>query len=187
MEPRASLARYARSAPLGILLLCLHLPACGGESQVASAPPEAARTSIAGTYRVQGLTTVIGSDASRAISGTLIVAQEGEAYTATFDLQTDYPAPGGAVRADVIGTADGTIEGTALEGTARTQIVAARVPGLDPGFTLVPPSFGVRVVSTARGTVNDDGSIEFQLENRAAEGEEYTPTRTVVRGVRAPD
>lgn len=179
----ASRASLARSAQASLLLLVLLLPACGGDPEVSAAPP-AGPASISGTYRVEGLTTVIGADLSREISGTVILVQEGDAYTATFDLETDYPGPDGALPAEVVGTAEGTIDGTSILGTASTQIVASRVPGIDPGFTLIPPSFGVRVVSTTEGTVKEDGSIELQLENRGAEGEEYVPTRTRVKGVR---
>jgi hypothetical protein len=52
---------------------------------------------------------------------------------------------------------------------------------------MVPPSFGVRVVSNATGEVKPDGSLEFIMENRGAEGEDYIPTRTVVKGIRAQD
>jgi hypothetical protein len=45
----------------------------------------------------------------------------------------------------------------------------------------------VRLLSTAVGTVKDDGSIEFELENRGVEGEDYIPTRTRVTGARIVD
>jgi hypothetical protein len=181
MVPRALLARSPQALlPLLPLLL---LPACG-EPQVSAPPPDDAVPHIAGTYRVEGITTVIGTELSREISGTVILAQEGGEYTATFDLATNYPGPDGALPAEVVGTGEGRIQGSSLKGTASTQIVASRVPGLDPGFTLVPPSFGVRVVSTAEGTVQGDGTLAFQLENRGAEGEDYVPTRTTVTGVR---
>ena len=185
MASRVPLARPAgaRALLLGLVLL----PACGEQPSVSAAPAETVPASIAGTYQVEGITAVIGSDMRREISGTVILAQEGSTYTATFDLDTDYPGPDGALPADVIGTAEGTIEGSVLAGTAKTQIVASRIPGIDPGFLLVPPSFGIRVVSTAQGEIKPDGSIEFQLENRAAEGEEYVPTRTRVTGVRIVD
>lgn len=168
-----------------LLLASLLLPACG-PSEV-SAPPPDEKPEISGMYRVRGLTTVIGTNQSREISGTVILVQNGSSYTATFDLKTNYPGPDGALRADVIGTGEGRIEGSSLKGSTQTQILASRVPGLDPGFTLVPHSFGVRVVSNAEGTIKSDGSLEFHLENRGAKGEAYIPTRTSVTGVRVPE
>ena len=87
----------------------------------------------------------------------------------------------------MVGTGGGTISGNALEGTAKTQIVASRIPGIDSQFTLVPPSFGVRILSSSVGTLNDDGTITLEIENRGAEGESYIPTKTTVRGVRRTD
>lgn len=185
MASRESLVRSALALPL--LLCLLLLPACGEEAQVSAPPSDAAPVEIAGTYRVEGLTTVIGTDLSREISGTVVLAQEGTTYTASFELETDYPGPDGALPAEVVGTGKGRIQGSALVGTARTQIVASRVPGLDPGFTLVPATFGVRILSTAVGTVTDDGRIEFEIENRGAEGEDYIPTVTNVTGQRLLD
>jgi hypothetical protein len=52
---------------------------------------------------------------------------------------------------------------------------------------LIPASFGVRIVSNSVGTLNDDGSITLQIENRGAEGESYIATRTTMRGVRRAD
>jgi len=117
----------------------------------------------------------------------VILVQDGASYTATFDLETNYPGPDGEVPAEVVGDGEGTITGNTLDGTLRTQIVASRVPGLDSHFIMVPPAFGVRVVSNATGEVKPDGSLELTMENRGAEGEDYIPTRTVVKGVRTKD
>lgn len=184
MASRESLRRSAL-APL-LLIFPVLLPACG-EPEDSAPAPEVEPASIAGKYRVEGLTTVIGTELSREIAGLLILVQDGTSYTATFDLDTDYPGPDGAVPADVVGTGKGRIQGSALVGTAKTQIVASRVPGLDPSFTMVPPTFGVRVLSTAVGTVEPDGRIEFEIENHGAEGEDYIPTITRVKGERLTD
>ncbi len=170
-----------------ILLLAGSL-ACGGEPEVATRPPDASPASVAGTYEFEGVTAVIGhEDQSRKISGTVVMTQEGSSWAASFELETLYPGPDGPVPAQVVGTGGGAISGSELEGSAETQIVASRVPGIDSHFTLIPATFGVRIVSTSVGTVNDDGSITLQIENRAAEGESYIPTKTTVRGVRRPD
>lgn len=184
MASRDSHSRSALALPL--LLSLLLLPACG-EPQVSAPPPDGDPTSVAGRYQVEGLTTVIGTDLSREIAGIVILVQDGSAYTASFELETDYPGPDGVLPAEVVGTGKGRIQGSALVGTMRTQIVASRVPGLDPGFMMVPPTFGVRVLSTAVGTVQPDGRIEFEIENRGAEGEDYIPTVTKVAGQRLVD
>jgi hypothetical protein len=171
------------------LVVGLALAACGQEAgeQAGAAPEPTGPAQVAGMYKVKGLTTVIGTDNSREISGNVILAQDGASYTATFDLETMYPGPDGEVPAEVVGDGEGTITGNKLDGTLRTQIVSSRVPGLDPHFTLVPSTFGVRVVSNGTGELKPDGTLEFTMENRGAEGEDYIPTRTVVKGVRAKD
>lgn len=170
-----------------ILLLAGSL-ACGGDPEVATRPPDASPVSLAGTYRVEGVTTVIGrEELTREISGTVVMTQEGGDWAASFELETLYPGPDGPLPAQVVGTGQGTISGRELKGSAKTQIVASRIPGIDSQFILVPPSFGVRIVSTSVGTVNEDGSISLEIENRGAEGEDYIPTRTTVRGVRRAD
>lgn len=174
---------------LTALVLALALAACGQEAgeQAAPAAEETGPAQVAGMYKVKGLTTVIGTENSREISGNVILAQDGAKYTATFDLETMYPGPDGEVPAEVVGDGKGTITGNTLAGVLTTQIVASRVPGLDAHFIMVPPSFGVRVLSTATGELKPDGSLEFIMENRGAEGEDYIPTRTVVKGVLAQD
>jgi len=171
-----------------VLLFLAGSLACGGEPEVATRPPDASPAALSGTYRIEGLTTVIGhEDQSREISGTVVMTQEGDTWAASFELETLYPGPDGPLPAQVVGIGGGTISGNALEGAAETQIVASRVPGIDSQFTLIPASFGVRIESTSVGTVNDDGSITLEIENRPAEGESYIPTRTTVRGVRRAD
>lgn len=173
---------------LSALLVCLSLAACGQEAERAAPDPQAAPEQplqISGMYKVKGLTTVIGTDQSREIHGSLILAQDGDTWTATFDLETMYPGPDGEVPAEVVGNGGGKLVGNRLEGTAKTQIVASRVPGLDSHFIMVPPAFGVRIVSEGTGELKPDGTLEFTMENRGAEGEEYVPTRTTVSGVRS--
>jgi hypothetical protein len=176
--------------PLAILpaLLALAVVACGSESaqtpDVATSAAASGPADIAGMFRVKGTTKVVGTDAEREIAGTVTLQQEGSAYTATFSLETLYPGPDGPLPAEVVGTGEGTVEGNNLVGTARTQIVASRIPGIDPSFSLIPPTFGVKIVSSAIGELRENGEIQFEIENRAAEGERYIPTRTVVSGGR---
>lgn len=172
---------------LPALLVGLALAACSQEADVAAPAPSSEPAQISGMYKVKGTTIVVGTEHSREIWGNVILVQDGASYTATFDLETNYPGPDGEVPAEVVGDGEGSITGNTLDGTLRTQIVASRVPGLDAHFIMVPPAFGVRVVSDATGEVKPDGSIQFTMENRGAEGEDYIPTRTVVKGVRAQD
>jgi hypothetical protein len=161
------------------------LAACGSEVQTPAPVATAGPVQLAGTYEVRGSTRVVGASETREIEGTVILAQEGDAYTATFNLQTLYPSEGGPVTAEVIGRGDGTIAGRSLEGSARTQILASRVQGLDPKFTLVPPAFSVRIVSSTRGEIKPDGRLSIEIESKGAEGErEYVPTHTTLHGRR---
>ncbi len=185
MASRASLAPSVQA--LSLLLPMLLLAACGGESQVSEQATDGEPANVAGTWKVEGLTTVIGQEVSREIAGTVVLTQDGTSYSASFELETDYPSPDGTVPAQVVGTGQGRVRGSTMAGSAQTQIVASQVPGIDPGFTMVPATFGVRVRSTAVGELRRDGSIEFELENQGAEGERYVPTRTRVTGVRIAD
>ncbi len=133
-------------------------------------------------YRVEGTTTVKGTGMEREIKGTVILAQEGNRYTSTFSLETTFPTEEGPIQADVIGKGEGRVEGTSLQGTAETQIVMASVPGIDSGFAFVPRYVGPRIVSTAMGQLEKDGTLLIEIESNPAEGEDYVPTRTTLRG-----
>jgi hypothetical protein len=163
--------------------------ACGREEAPVEETPAAAEAPpapIAGRYEVRGSTVAIASGFERHISGTVILATEGNSYTATFDLETTYPDPAAAepIIAEVIGKGEGTIEGRTLRGTAQTQIVAATVPNVDPGFAFIPRSVSTRVISTSVTTISADGNVDIEIENRPAPGEEYQPTRTTLTGRR---
>jgi hypothetical protein len=174
----------ARTVRQLTLISAALIAACGSELESA-APGSDAPVQVAGEYHVRGTTAVVGSDESREISGHVILAQQGDAYTATFSLETLYPAPGGAVPAEVVGNGEGKIVGRILEGTAETQIVASRVPGLDSRFAMVPPAVSVRIVSDTSGRIHRDGRLTIKIESRGAEGERnYVPTRTSLHGGR---
>lgn len=161
---------------------------CGSGNDVEAPSPEAAgpaeAVSLAGMYQVSGFTVVIGSEDRRDISGTIIMAQEGDSYTATFNLVTEFPTVDGSVKSDIIGQGEGVIEGRVLRGSARTQIVAAGVPGVDPGFAFIPRRVGTRIVSRTFAEIAEDGTLRIELENEPAEGAEYISTRTVLTGTR---
>ena len=163
--------------------------ACGGED---AAPPESGTTTeipatpIAGRYEVTGATVAVESGYRRDISGTVILSTEADTYTATFDLTTTYPDPAAdePIIAEVIGKGEGAVQGRTLRGTATTQIVASMVPNVDPGFAFIPRSVSTNIVSESVTTIAADGTVNIEIENHAAPGEDYTPTRTTLSGYR---
>ncbi len=173
------IVRSSRALPAIILLVL----GCGGQdAEVAEEKIEA--TPIPGRYEVRGSTVAIESGRKRDIAGTIILSEQGGRYTATFDLKTTYPGAEAALPAQVIGKGEGTIEGRTLRGTAQTQLVMATVPGVDPGFAFIRPQVSTRLVSTTVATIAADGNLSIEIENQPAEGEDYAPTRTTLRGSR---
>jgi hypothetical protein len=165
---------------LGVSLLAI---ACGsGETGEGEEAAEA--LPIAGMYEVTGVTVARESGHKREIAGTVILAADGERYTATFNLNTTYPGADQALPAEVIGKGEGRIEGRTLRGRAETQLVMATVPGIDPGFAFVPRMISTRVASSTTATVSAEGYVSIEIESEAAAGEEYTPTRTTLHGAR---
>jgi hypothetical protein len=177
------------------IVTLLSFPACGRGSaqktvpEVSSAPaataPANARPDFSGTYRVSGKTIEKGTTNSRPLDGMIILVQEGDAYTATFDLQTELPTPEGpSARAQVVGKGDGAVKEDGLEGTATTQIVWAAVPGVDSQFAFVPKRFGPRLASESKARLQPDGSILIEIDSKGVGGSRYTPTHTTLRGIR---
>jgi hypothetical protein len=82
----------------------------------------------------------------------------------------------------VIGKGSGTIEGRTLRGSAETQLVISTIPGIDPGFAYIPRTTTTRLVSESLTTLTADGSVLILIENSAAPGEFYAPTRTTLQG-----
>lgn len=156
--------------------------ACGAEELP---PVDAAPAApISGRYEVEGITVDIATGSQRDISGTVILSENGNSYTATFDLDTVFPTPEGQFQAEVIGEGAGTIEGRTLTGHAKTQVIISSVAGVDPRFAFIPRRTTTRIVSKSTTTIAPDGSVEIQIENEPSEGENYSPTRTTLRGVR---
>ena len=106
-------------------------PGAEGEASFVPAP-------ISGMYEVSGVTVVTQTGDKREISGKIILAEDGDAYIATYSLTTLYPMGAENLPAEVIGKGEGVIDGRRLEGTAATQLVIAMVPGVDPAFAFVP-------------------------------------------------
>jgi hypothetical protein len=140
---------------------------------------------IPGMYRVQGSTVDKATGEKRDIAGTVILAVEGDGYTATYHLTTTFPGTGtDPVAAEVIGKGEGRVEGRTLTGTAHTQLVVASVPGVDPNFAFIPRQVSTRLVSDSVTTIARDGSVAIQTDSQGEAGEEYSPTRTTLRGSR---
>jgi hypothetical protein len=162
--------------------------ACGSADQ--SAPPAATPepaiqgVPISGMYNVSGVTTETASGHQRKLSGTIILAEEGPRYTATFNLTTTFPGGDESLPAEVIGKGEGTVEGRTLKGTSHTQLVVATVPGVDPGFAFIPRMVSTRIVSTSVTKITPDGSVQIELSNQPEADEDYSPTRTVLTGKR---
>ncbi len=145
----------------------------------------AAPATLAGTWRVEGVTVEKASGMTRQISGTVILAGDGGKYLSTFDLETTFPTEGGPTHADVIGEGEVNIEGRNITGTSRTQIVVAGTPNVDPAFAFVPRRVGTRIVSSTKGTLADDGTMSLEIESEPAAGETYAATRTTLKGTLA--
>ena len=165
---------------MGIVFL---VSACGaGDNGEPEAGVEA--VPISGMYEVTGVTVEQESGHRREIAGTVILAADGDTYTATFNLNTTYPGADQALPAEVIGKGEGKIEGRTLRGRAETQLVMATVPGIDPGFAYVPRMVSARIASNTTATIAVDGTLSIEIENEPAPGSEYAPTRTTLHGSR---
>lgn len=158
--------------------------ACGSAPEGAAPAAEEAGLPISGMYSVEGVTTETASGHQRKLSGTIILAEEGPRYTATFSLATTYPGGEQSLPAEVIGQGEGTVEGRTLKGTNHTQLVVTTVPGVDPGFAFIPRMVSTRIVSTSVTRLEADGSVEIELANAPEEGEDYSPSRTRLTGKR---
>jgi hypothetical protein len=167
------------------VLVLTSLTACERSPGTAGSPDEAAEaTPIAGRYEVTGTTVEIGTDKKRDISGSVILAEDGGNYSATFHLTTVFEGEEEVLPAEVIGKGAGTIEGRTLRGNAETQLVISSIPGIDPAFAFIPRSTTTRLVSTSLTSIANDGTVEITIENAGAAGEAYRPTRTTLRGIR---
>jgi len=173
-------------APVAAALLLS--PACSTE-----APDEESRSPAAivapdafsGTFRVSGHTVEVGSSGrGRDIEGTVVIAQDGDAYTASYELTTLFPTPDGPSQAQVVGTGRGSVSGSELQGTADTQIILAQVPGVAADFAFLPRTYGPRITSRSTARLDPDGTLTIEIESQGVRGETYRPTRTTVRGVR---
>lgn len=137
-----------------------------------------------GTYQVQGRTVDQRTGDTRLIDGHVVLTRKGDHWVAAAELRTEFPSPGGSVRADVIGHGEGRAQGEALVGTAQTQLVMQTVPGVDTSFGFVPRDVGPRLVSEWTARWGRGGELVVEMTNRGEEGEEYSPTKTSLKGRR---
>lgn len=169
------------TATTAVGLASLLLAACGPTERSDRRQPML-QTPESGTYQVTGVTIDRATRAQRQISGRVVIDVEDDRYTTHFELSTLFP--GGTAAATVVGTGEGEIEGGVLTGRADTQLVTGTVPGVDVGFAMVPRQVGSRLVSSSTAEFFADGSVRVEIENEPAEGEDYSPTHTVLVGYR---
>jgi hypothetical protein len=167
---------------LNLLAACERSPESAGTGSTSGESAETAP--IAGMYEVTGTTIETGTGQKREISGSVILAEDGTNYTATYHLSTVFEGEEGVLPAEVIGQGAGTIDGRMLRGEAETQLVISSVPGIDPAFAFIPRTTTTRLVSKSVTSIAADGSVEITIENAGAAGEAYRPTRTTLRGAR---
>lgn len=174
--------RLALSLGLGLAAL-----GCGEGQNGVEEVPAMEPADVSGVYRVEGKTTVIATGETREIEGTVVMRQAGDRYVTSFEMATTFRSPDGPLQAKVVGAGEGTVVGRTLEGTAHTQIITPMFVGVDTNFPFAPRMFTRRLVNTSVGTLEENGELVVTIENRAAEGTTYQPTRTEVRGMRIGD
>ena len=184
---RGALVRSGR-ARTWLLAASAALPLACGEAEEAppvSAAPPVAPEPLSGLYEVSGVTVDKATGAERGVAGTVIVDVEGGTYTTTFNLATNLPIRSGAAqRAELVGQGSGRVADRTLEGTAETQLIVALVPGVDPGFGLLPRHATAQIVNRSKAEIAPDGAVEIDIDSEAAPGTDYAPTHTKLRGRR---
>ncbi len=172
-----------RTLLLGAVAL---LVACGDASspEIADVAATGPAVPLEGTYRVSGTTVDKTTGSERGVSGTIVVKTQGNNYTTTFSLNTTLHGSGEPQKAELIGQGEGAVEGRKLIGTAETQLIVALVPGMDAGFGMLPRVATSRIVNSSTAEITPDGSVRIEIESNPAPGEEYSPSRTTLRGKR---
>jgi hypothetical protein len=185
---RGALAGSGHAQPWLLAASAALLLACGEGAErppVAAAPPVTPEP-LSGLYEVSGTTVDKATGARRAVAGTVIVDVDldGAAYTTTFDLATELPVGDRTQRAELIGKGSGRVDERTLEGTAATQLIVALVPGVDPGFGMLPRHATAQIVNKSVARIAHDGTVQIEIDSEAAPGASYAPTHTKLRGRR---
>jgi hypothetical protein len=183
---RGALAGSGHAQPWLLAASAALLLSCGEGSEppsVAAAPPVTPEP-LSGLYEVSGTTVDKATGAERVVAGTVIVDVDGAAYTTTFDLATELPVGDRTQRAELIGKGSGRVADRTLEGTAATQLIVALVPGVDPGFGLLPRHATAEIVNKSVARIAHDGTVSIEIDSEPAPGASYAPTHTKLRGRR---
>lgn len=183
----SSFPGFPRCAVAGTSLFCLI--ACSDPPQTlpsVSSPPPAP---VDGVYRVTGTTTEVETGIGRRIGGLVVLRRDGAHYSTHFELSTEFhhEGRGEGMSAQIVGEGTGRVDGAQLQGTARTQLVFATVPGVDSRFAFIPRQVGPRIVSDTLAALRPDGTLEVEIESRAEPGQEYARTHTALVGTRVGD
>jgi hypothetical protein len=110
--PGGLCARRGVLAAIGVLVIGVASAGCSESAPEPEADAEArpeAPEDISGRYDVSGITTTPGTDHRRKISGTIVLSREGDAYTASYELETLFPGEQKPIAAHVIGVGEGRI------------------------------------------------------------------------------
>lgn len=129
---------------------------------------------IAGIYEIEGQTTVEGSPDRLAITGKLVIRQNGNDCTTIVEAEMRRVAgASGPVSAQLIGTGQMKLTGRKLEGNAELQSVVSEVPELDVAVAGAPKRAGPVLDAVAKGEVVSDGVLKLEI-NSTVIGEGFT-------------
>ncbi len=174
-----------RSFNLTLALLLSTLWACAGgdTSSTYEMDPDAITLkdsqAASGVYEVSGLTVQAANGRQRQISGTLWLRANAGRYAVEFDLSTTMPGSDESTPVQVVGNGNGMIVGGVFTGTTAEEIA-----GFDPKTGDPSGTEALKVVSTSRAHFDESGLFEIHLQNSPGEGQEYSPSVTVLSGRR---
>ena len=132
-----------------------------------------------GIYEVNGVTVQAANGRQRTVAGTIWLRVEGSRYAVGFELDTTVPGTEESTPAEVTGTGSGMIVGGIFTGTT-----AEEVSGTDPKTGGRLDGAGLKIVSTSRARFDESGLFEIHLQNSPVEGQDYSPSVTVLSGRR---
>ncbi len=135
--------------------------------------------SASGVYQVNGLTVQAANGRQREIAGTIWLRVDAGRYAVEFDLGTTMPGFEDPVPVQVTGVGSGMIVGGVFTGTTVEQI-----KGINPETGDPLDVAALEIVSTSRAHFDESGFFEVYLQNSPREGQEYSPSVTVLSGRR---
>jgi hypothetical protein len=129
---------------------------------------------IAGIYEVNGETTVEGSPDRFAITGKVIVRQNGTKATTIVEAAMRRAAgTSGPASAALLGNGEITIEGDRLTGSAELQSLVSEVPELDVAVPFAPRRAGPILDAKVVGKIASEGVLELHITSEVI-GEGFT-------------